>query len=98
MPQIKKIIKENKNATKTNILGLNGYKYKITSGNEIIRIFFQKELGKKIRTKFTPKIIFYIDDTFAKILEYIKQRIEDGKKHTNALLQELSASMTTIGL
>ena len=43
MPQIKKIIKENKNATKTNILGLNGYKYKITSGNEIIRIFFQKE-------------------------------------------------------
>ena len=43
MPQIKKIIEENKNATKTNILGLNGYKYEITNGNEIIRIFFQKE-------------------------------------------------------
>ena len=25
---------------------------------------FQKELGKKIKTKFTPKITFYVDDTF----------------------------------
>ena len=28
------------------------------------RIFFQKELAKKIKTKFTPKIIFYTDDSF----------------------------------
>tara|TARA_Y100000590_G_scaffold429562_1_gene542253 strand:+ start:84 stop:461 length:378 start_codon:yes stop_codon:yes gene_type:complete len=28
------------------------------------RIFFQKELAKKIRTKFTPKIFFYADDSF----------------------------------
>ena len=28
------------------------------------KFFYQKELGKKIKTKFTPKIIFYIDDTF----------------------------------
>ena len=37
----------------------------IKDGLDLNRIFFQKELGKKIRTKFTPKIIFYIDDTFS---------------------------------
>ena len=28
------------------------------------KFLFQKELGKKIKTKFTPKITFYVDDTF----------------------------------
>ncbi len=28
------------------------------------KFFFQKELAKKIRTKFTPKIFFYPDDSF----------------------------------
>ena len=28
------------------------------------KFLFQKELGKKIKTKFTPKIKFYVDDTF----------------------------------
>ena len=30
----------------------------------INKSIFQKELGKKIKNKFTPKLIFYIDDTF----------------------------------
>tara|TARA_B100001123_G_C15125581_1_gene953195 strand:+ start:500 stop:877 length:378 start_codon:yes stop_codon:yes gene_type:complete len=28
------------------------------------KFLFQKELGKKLKTKFTPKITFYVDDTF----------------------------------
>ena len=28
------------------------------------KFIFQKELASSIKTKFTPKIIFYIDDTF----------------------------------
>lgn len=28
------------------------------------KFIFQKELGKEIKTKFTPKITFYVDDTF----------------------------------
>ena len=28
------------------------------------RSFFQKEVGKKIKTKFTPKIIFHEDNSF----------------------------------
>ena len=28
------------------------------------KFLFQRELGKKIKTKFTPKITFYVDDTF----------------------------------
>lgn len=28
------------------------------------KYYFQKEVGKKIKIKFTPKIIFYTDDTF----------------------------------
>ena len=28
------------------------------------RFLFQKELGKKLKNKFTPKITFYVDDTF----------------------------------
>ena len=31
---------------------------------DINKSIFQKELGKKIKNKFTPKLIFYIDDTF----------------------------------
>ena len=31
---------------------------------DLNKFVFQKELGKKIKTKFTPKIIFHIDDTF----------------------------------
>ncbi|MBI28563.1 MAG: Ribosome-binding factor A [Alphaproteobacteria bacterium MarineAlpha5_Bin11] len=28
------------------------------------RFFFQKKIGKKIKTKFTPKVIFHLDDSF----------------------------------
>ena len=28
------------------------------------KFFFQKEIGKQIKTKFTPKLIFYADDSF----------------------------------
>ena len=28
------------------------------------KFLFQKELGKKLKTKFTPKLTFYVDDTF----------------------------------
>ena len=30
---------------------------------DLNKFVFQKELGKKIKTKFTPKIIFHIDDS-----------------------------------
>ena len=31
---------------------------------DLNKVYFQKELGAKIKTKFTPKIVFYIDDSF----------------------------------
>ena len=37
---------------------------KVKKALDINKSIFQKELGKKIKNKFTPKLIFYIDDTF----------------------------------
>ena len=28
------------------------------------KFFFQKEIGKQIKTKFTPRLVFYADDSF----------------------------------
>ena len=47
------------------VMPLGGYDIEeiITSLNNN-KSYFQKEIGKKIKAKNTPKVFFYIDDTF----------------------------------
>ena len=47
------------------VMPLGGHNLKeVEEALNINKFIFQKELAKKIKTKFTPKIIFYIDNSF----------------------------------
>ena len=44
------------------------------------RFFFQKEVGKKIKTKFTPKMFFYEDNSFVEAEKINKLLLKDKIK------------------
>ena len=44
------------------------------------KFYFQREIGKKIKIKFTPKLVFYADDSFIEAEKISKLLLADKVK------------------